>query len=516
MIDVIIQFINNKKISMKRFLSLGILYFLLCAVATPVFAESPASTFGSVNTAAGAATTPTTATWKFINALGFGKAIQGTAMNAQSAIFTSTQYSLESLTCLGIGIGCTDKIQDLPTTICNSTMGKFNEVIAQTFTTPPADTGMWLADTGRTLGFLPKQAMAQGIGFSGMMPLLPLWKAFRNISYLLMAIVMIALGFMIMFRKKIDPKTVVTAQNAIPKVVIALILITFSYAIVGIMIDIMYVVIYFFIALFKSTGLLDNPGFPACLTNYKTPELMYGSAGLLPNLMNLSWDPLKILGFNNSGSVNTGQFSTILSMIGIPAVIGLSAAPIAAGAAGIAFLTLPLLHLILTIAVIYLFIRLLFFFMTSYIQIIVSLLIAPLQLMLEAVPGSTAFSSWFSNLVSNLAVFPVGAVMFMLSNVFTHFANDATGGKIWAPPYAPISGSSQQIASIVSLGVLFAIPTVAGSIKEALKAKPPMGMFDTGGAGGSAMQFLSSAYYLKMLAPSQLMDRITGKPKPEH
>ena len=34
-------------------------------------------------------------------------------------------------------------------------------------------------------------------------------------------------------RKKIDPKTVVTAQNAIQRVIIALILITFSYAIVG-------------------------------------------------------------------------------------------------------------------------------------------------------------------------------------------------------------------------------------------------------------------------------------------
>lgn len=471
----------------------------------------------SVNAQAQAGATATNeSSWKWINALSFGGALKGLDMNAQSSVHSSIQYTWASITCLGIGIGCTDDIEDLPTQMCNSAAGKINEVIASTFTTKPADTGVWLADTGRTLGFLPKQAMAQGIGFSGMMPLLPLWKAFRNIAYLLMAVVMITLGFLIMFRKKIDPKTVVTAQNAIPKVVIALILITFSYAIVGFMIDLMYVLIYFFVALFKSTGLLDKPGFPTCLMGYKTQEQLYGQGGLWPNLLNLTWDPLKLLGFNDSGSVNTGQLSTVLSMVGLPLVIGLSSAPIAAGALGIAFLTLPLLHVILTIAIIYLFIRLLFFFLTSYIQIIISLLIAPLQLVLEAIPGSTAFSSWFKNLISNLIVFPVGAVMFMLSNVFTHFANDASGGSLWAPPYAPLSGSMQQVASLVSLGVLFAIPTVAGSIKEALKAKPAMGMFDTGGAGGSAMQFLSSAYYLKMLAPNQLIDRITGKPKPEH
>ena len=46
-----------------------------------------------------------------------------------------------------------------------------------------------------------------------------------------------------MFRAKINPQTVVTIQSAIPKAVVALILVTFSYAIAGLMIDLMYLLI---------------------------------------------------------------------------------------------------------------------------------------------------------------------------------------------------------------------------------------------------------------------------------
>lgn len=66
-------------------------------------------------------------------------------------------------------------------------------------------------------------------------PLLPmtfsLWRIVRNLSYALMAIIMVIIGVMIMTRKKINPQTMVSVQYAIPKIIIALILITFSYPI---------------------------------------------------------------------------------------------------------------------------------------------------------------------------------------------------------------------------------------------------------------------------------------------
>ncbi len=504
MIDAITQLLNNRG-SMKRYLHTISLYLAGIALCFSLTVTVHAAE-----------------SWKFPPPSQFGKALQGTPMNSESSVHSSNIYGLYSLSCLGVGFDCTDNPADMQTYIQNSAFGKLNDVVALTFTQRPADTGLWIADTGRTLGFIPQQAFAQGqgIGFSGMAPLLPVWKAFRNVAYLLMAIVMIVLGFMIMFRKKIDPHTVVTAQNAIPKVVLALILITFSYAIVGILIDFMYVIIYILIALFKSTTLLDAPQGVALSQGFKTPEQLYGQGGLMQNFFNLSWDVDKILFGTNAVAQATAKYLSVGGIIFALALATVPGAALIAAPVGIASLSIPIIHVILTVAIIFLFVRLVAFFLMSYIQIILSLLLAPLQLMMEAIPGSTAFSSWFNNLISNLAVFPIGAGMFMLANVFTHFSNNASAGKLWTPPYAPVSGDMAQIASLVSLGVLFAIPTVAGSVKEALKAKPAFA--GAGGGGGGALasalsygsQISSLIYYMKHIKGEKAAPQMLGAGKP--
>jgi hypothetical protein len=67
--------------------------------------------------------------------------------------------------------------------------------------------------------------------------ILEVWEKVRNATYALSVVVLVIIGFMIMFRLPIDPRTVVGAQNTLPRIVLALILITFSFAIAGLMID---------------------------------------------------------------------------------------------------------------------------------------------------------------------------------------------------------------------------------------------------------------------------------------
>jgi len=57
------------------------------------------------------------------------------------------------------------------------------------------------------------------------------WQYMRNLAYLVFVVVIIFVGFMVMFRKQLDPRTVVTVQSAIPNFFIVLLLITFSYGI---------------------------------------------------------------------------------------------------------------------------------------------------------------------------------------------------------------------------------------------------------------------------------------------
>lgn len=96
----------------------------------------------------------------------------------------------------------------------------------------------------RKFSIIPEaNAQTTGFGFTALDPILSLWRGSRNIAYVLLILVTIVMAFLIMFRVKISPQVVISVQSALPKVVVAIILITFSYAIAGFLIDLMYVVI---------------------------------------------------------------------------------------------------------------------------------------------------------------------------------------------------------------------------------------------------------------------------------
>ena len=58
-----------------------------------------------------------------------------------------------------------------------------------------------------------------------------IWQLVRDIAYGMIAVFMIMTGILIMTRKRISAQAVVTVQYAIPRIIIALVLITFSYPI---------------------------------------------------------------------------------------------------------------------------------------------------------------------------------------------------------------------------------------------------------------------------------------------
>ena len=58
-----------------------------------------------------------------------------------------------------------------------------------------------------------------------------LWELVRNVSLALMSVILLYTGLMIIMRKKVNPQLVVSVQYAIPKIIIGLLLIIFSYPI---------------------------------------------------------------------------------------------------------------------------------------------------------------------------------------------------------------------------------------------------------------------------------------------
>ena len=124
--------------------------------------------------------------------------------------------------------------------------------------TPPLHTGDYFSYLAQNFG-IAKPAYA-ATGFEGLSPLIKIWSAFRNIVYLLFVIVFIIIGVAIMLRLHIDPRTVMTIENQIPKIIIGLVMVTFSFAIAGFLIDLMYVSIYTTFGIIKDIPNVGNLG----------------------------------------------------------------------------------------------------------------------------------------------------------------------------------------------------------------------------------------------------------------
>lgn len=354
-------------------------------------------------------------------------------------------------------------------------IGAATQVFAIAYTRPPASSKEYFADIAKNAGvFNPSGVYASenDDAFTNLGAILTLWKTFRNVAYALMAIVFSLVGLAIMFRLKINPQTVISIQSAIPRLVIVLILITFSYAIAGLVIDLMYVVI----------GLAD-----AIL---KTDKIMA--------------DHLNIITFSGTfmkdGMTIAGKVSDILNPVmwglgglsegWVEGIFRLISAPVAIASGSM------LLGLILSIMVLFSFVKVLIMLIKSYVGIIIKIVFAPLQILLGAFPGSNAgFGSWLRSLIADVAIFPTVVIILMLASRIVDLISSSSGA-FWAPPIlysaqfpAILGGLNEAVASMVAFGFILMTPKAAEMIQAAMAGKP----FDYGSAIGETMKGATSA-----------------------
>jgi len=383
--------------------------------------------------------------------------------------FYSITKTIESLNALMIGTGD----EEVDKKIGPSALKSTSSLIATLYTNPPASGAYYLADLGQRLNIV-QPAYAQGIGFSGLRPLLPLWRASRNIAYIFFILIFIITGFAIMFRAKIDPQTVVTIQAAIPKVIIALVLVTFSYAIAGLMIDLMYLTIGLSLAALTKFA---NASLPRSIPAYYG----LGFGDLWNDVWKASGKSLEsavgsYLPWLKGGMGGAAVMGAIIGAIVGTGILGPTALGALAGGGGVAILLL----LIIAIIILYTIFRVFFTLLKSYVGIVISILIAPLQLMLSAIPGQNTFGPWIRNLLSNILVFPAVIIMLVLANILSGIT-----GNLWTPPLLGSFGEAtgQAAGAILGFGIILMTPKVADIIKSMFEKKP----FPYGAAIGEAM-----------------------------
>ena len=377
--------------------------------------------------------------------------------------------------------------------------GTMNRFIA-TLQTPPASGIEYIASVRDN--FLGKPAYAQGVGFQGLQFLLPLWRGFRNVIYVISTIIFVVIGLMIMLRVKISPQAVITVQSAIPKLITTLILVTFSYAIAGLVIDLANFIQALVVAILfsvKGVNLTDSlftggiySGFPvlsdimgritAFLTNgnfkfanLSNPDLR--DMQMLTYRAVPGWTSLVMLG----GLLGSIVLGFLVGGVGQAVLgpggnwIGDMAGRLVGGFAGgvIGGLLVPIILCI--VAAIWL-IKLYFGLLKCYVTLIFKIILGPLEIGMGAFPNSKmGFSSWIMDVISNMAVFPVVGIFLVLLNMVTD-AVSAGGSAVWAPKLISAGGISPSIIGaaigLAGLAMLSKLPELVPQAIFMIKPSP--------------------------------------------
>ena len=349
-----------------------------------------------------------------------------------------------------------------------------NQGLAKGMTTmyayKPAHVGTYLADLGQRAKIVPP-AYAQGLGFSALTPVLDIWKASRNFAYLGFTLMFIITGILIMIRQKIDPQTVISLQQALPRLVITLLLITFSYAIAGFVIDIMYILINLSIQLFKTFGLYDSVG------NFQNEVLGQSILGTMLREI--------------FGSINSDATEAISRVV--DDVFGDSQwATLGLGQ----LLSHTIGYVIIAFMLLYAGFKTFIILLMSYVKLIIGVIVGPIQIMFNALPGSDSFKKWLMGLLSNIAPFVIVVIMLLLAGVFVgktawgakegigFYNSSATTFDSWKVPLINISNMESFIA-IFALGILMLMPSAAQMAQDFFKVEA----FKYGTALGEAGKF---------------------------
>jgi hypothetical protein len=330
-----------------------------------------------------------------------------------------------------------------------------------------------------------------GYGFCGLSPILSLWTDLRDLAYALLTILFIAIGIGVMLRFKVDPRTVMTLQNQIPRVIIAIILITFSFAIAGALVDLMWTVTYAGVnfianAAPNSKVALCPPG-PQSLNHVVETRLAdqpisftntvfrADCKGNIDNgLLSLSNKVSGSLGdlvdqlvhdllFNNGSTCHVSWWNLVQD----------AKCAVVNGALNILlWITEQLVKLIIIIAILIALFRLWFNLIKCYLTFLIFVIMGPIWIVLGLIPGRPmGFEKWLRIIFSNLAVFPLVAFLLVFARVIVDAVPSGPGtpDTFFVPPLVG-NPNLTTFSDLMGFGAIMIAPSIPDIIKERMKA----------------------------------------------
>lgn len=293
-----------------------------------------------------------------------------------------------------------------------------------------------------------------------------LWEKTRMIAYILFVVILMAAGFMIMFRQKIGGQVMITVFNTLPGVVVGLVLVTFSFAIVG-------VVLNFAMVLVSVVGNLLDPS---------------GQSLISAN------GPFSLLHIKNIGGFITGTFSADSMAqwftLGGASIVGLIAGVItlATGGSALVIGSLAAVIFIIFVAFIVLWasVKVYITVLTAYIGIVLDTVLAPFYLVAAALPGKEYIGfDWFKRILRNALAFPL--VFFFINLGAFILKSDIN----FSFPSGLVGGTTTGVDTFQNFGVGLFIKALLSIILFFVAAESPKFLLDilptNGGKGAEAV-----------------------------
>lgn len=331
-------------------------------------------------------------------------------------------------------------------------IGMTNQAIAYLYN-PPASGVQYIAENFNNFLGKPVYATTGSVGLHGIMSI---WKSFRDAVYILFSVIFVGIGIAIMLRVKISQNAVITIQSAVPQLITSLVLVTFSYAIAGLLIDLSYLFSGIVLAILFSSqnGISQN-----ILGSYDFKSLVNGGFAVTYGLLYKLLPMMLILSVSAiTGGITTGIIS--LASGGAFIVPGLIAG-------GITFILVFLIVLVITL------VQSVKFFIgiaKCYINVILRVIFAPLEIGMGAIPNSKMnFSSWIWQVVANLAVFPISTIFLVVLNLVLQAIDN---GDLWNPPMLGLSVLLKAAIGISGFFLLAKLPNMVPEFIFNIKPSP--------------------------------------------
>lgn len=287
-----------------------------------------------------------------------------------------------------------------------------------------------------------------------------IWGTFRNIAYLGYVIIIIIVGFMIMFRKNLPGQIVVSLGNTIPQIIFGLILVTFSFAIVGIVMDVgktsMKVIGSMFVSVYKEedptvteedlVGVEDigsltdealitakQDGFIVSnlrklpLIGENLADSYSGTAGTVKEIVGQSVGIFTLTALADVMTKNIQNMHFDVNILGVDLVLDIAAETIKSiitlplNAIKVGLTTFLIRNILLLLVCLYASFKLFITMLMTYLKLFINVIFGPIQIMLGSLPGNfSSTTKWFKSVIANVFTF-VG--IYLVINVFAFISS---------------------------------------------------------------------------------------------